>query len=277
MSEHSRASRPSKPNILRSLQHPIRNKSSCNTDLLDDARRLVRHIRRYAAGFENIPEELRASLENSYTDDLDLGQNVVYKSDSHRTTLGGDVTSRDVSCICLQAQGCQQRSEIEAAWNSYIHCPILSLVRRLSCHGSSIGSTNVTTARLNPKYKPAADLNQGPLPATPNEVSAAWPWESDHGRDFDHTLHEPTANRPIAMSMETKREGEGQITGPAQLEIWVTAHYNRLQEMTDGGSRWIALSDFVAHARAGMVPSPRPPRTRRGDVGNYCLQEDHAG
>ncbi|TKA56089.1 hypothetical protein B0A55_13213 [Friedmanniomyces simplex] len=31
--------------------------------------------------------------------------------------------------------------------------------------------------------------------------------------------------------METKREGEGQTTGSSQLEIWVAAHFNRLQEL----------------------------------------------
>jgi len=77
-SECSRASSPRKPNILRSLQQPIRNKSLDNTDLPDDARRLVRHVRRFAAGFETIPEELRASLEENYPDDLDLSQNVIY-------------------------------------------------------------------------------------------------------------------------------------------------------------------------------------------------------
>ncbi|KAK1046958.1 hypothetical protein LTR74_017837, partial [Friedmanniomyces endolithicus] len=82
---------PSKPNILRSLQQLIRNKSLDNKDLLDDARCVVRHVRRFAAGFETIPEELKASLEENYPADLDLGQNSVYKSRSERATFGDDV------------------------------------------------------------------------------------------------------------------------------------------------------------------------------------------
>ncbi|KAK3618328.1 hypothetical protein LTR56_024722 [Elasticomyces elasticus] len=46
----------------------------------------------------------------------------------------------------------------------------------------------------------------------------------------------PIANRPIAISMETKREGEGQTTGRAQLEIWVAAHLNRPQEIACDGA-----------------------------------------
>jgi len=54
-SQSSRISSPSKPNILRSLQHPIRNKSLDSTNLPDDARELVRQVRRFAAGFETVP------------------------------------------------------------------------------------------------------------------------------------------------------------------------------------------------------------------------------
>ncbi|KAK3613431.1 hypothetical protein LTR56_027892 [Elasticomyces elasticus] len=37
--------------------------------------------------------------------------------------------------------------------------------------------------------------------------------------------------------METKREGEGQATGRAQIEIWVAAHFNRLQEIACDGAK----------------------------------------
>ncbi|KAK5733490.1 hypothetical protein LTS12_026930 [Elasticomyces elasticus] len=107
--------------------------------------------------------ELRASLEETYTEDLDLAQNVVYTPDSERARLGNDLAIREVACICRQARGCQQRNENEAAWNSHAHGPILSLVGELSCHRSEIGSTNVTTARLNPRFKPAVELTQPPL------------------------------------------------------------------------------------------------------------------
>ncbi|KAK3613838.1 hypothetical protein LTR22_027992, partial [Elasticomyces elasticus] len=46
----------------------------------------------------------------------------------------------------------------------------------------------------------------------------------------------PSQTAPTAISMETKREGEGQATGRAQLEIWVAAHFNRLQEIDCHGA-----------------------------------------
>ncbi|KAK5109423.1 hypothetical protein LTR85_002687 [Meristemomyces frigidus] len=244
VSEGSRASSPTKPNILRSLQNPIRSESIDSAKLSDDARQLVRQVRRFAAGFETVPQALRESMEEAYPDDMDLTQNVTYVPDSQRASLGDDLSHRDVASICRQAQGCQHRNEYEAAWNSHVHGPLLSLVVELSCHKSTVGSTNVTTARLNPRFKPMVDISQAPLPGKvvdfvfflePSNVTemefGALPWEPNHGHDFNHILHGPIANRPIAISMETKREGEGQTTGRTQLDIWVTAQFNRLQEL----------------------------------------------
>ncbi|KAK3619166.1 hypothetical protein LTR22_026078, partial [Elasticomyces elasticus] len=203
-SQGSRTSSPSKPNILRSLQHPIRNKSLDGTNLPNHARQLVRQVRRFAAGFETVLQELRASLEETYTEDLDLAQNVIYTPDSERARLGNDLAIREVACICRQARRRQQRNENEAAWNSHVRGPILSLVRELSCHRSEIGSTKVTTARLNPRFKPAVELTQLPLSGKvidfvlflePSDVIKRafgdLPWETNHGHDFNHTLHGP--------------------------------------------------------------------------------------
>ncbi|KAK5729874.1 hypothetical protein LTS12_027283, partial [Elasticomyces elasticus] len=93
----------------------IRNKSLYGTNLPNHARQLVRQVRRFAAGFETVPQELRLSLEETYTEDLDLAQNVVYTPDSDRARLGYDLAIREGACICRQARGCQQRKENEAA------------------------------------------------------------------------------------------------------------------------------------------------------------------
>ncbi|KAK4551670.1 hypothetical protein LTR86_011001 [Recurvomyces mirabilis] len=243
-SEGSRGSSPSKPNILRSLQHPIRNQSLDVAKFPDETKDLVRRVRRFAAGFETVPEDYKTLLEQTYPDDVDLAQNVTYSPDSERANLGMAPGMRDIARICRQAKGCQQRNETEAAWNSHVDGPLMSLIGELSPHRSTIGSTNVTTARLNPRYKPTVAVDHGPLAGKvvdfvfflePSEVTESFfghlPWFPNHGHDFNHTLHGPIANRPIAISVETKREGEGQSTGRAQLDIWVAAHLNRLQDL----------------------------------------------
>ena len=52
----SRSSSPTKPNVLRSLQQPIRTESIDNVNLPESASVLVRQLRRYAAGFETVPQ-----------------------------------------------------------------------------------------------------------------------------------------------------------------------------------------------------------------------------
>ncbi|KAK3613430.1 hypothetical protein LTR56_027891, partial [Elasticomyces elasticus] len=83
----------------------IRNKSLDGTNLPNHARQLVRQVRRFAARFETVPQELRLSVEETYTEDLDLAQNVVYTPDSDRAKLGYDLAIREVACICRQARG----------------------------------------------------------------------------------------------------------------------------------------------------------------------------
>jgi hypothetical protein len=83
---------------------------------------------------------------------------MAYRENSERARLGDDLNAAMVECIRRQAHGCQQRNENEAAWNTHVDGPLLSLTCELSRHRSSIGSTNVTTAQLNPRFKPMVDV-----------------------------------------------------------------------------------------------------------------------
>ena len=240
----SRSSSPTKPNVLRSLQQPIRTESIDSAMLPEGASGLVRQLRRFAAGFETVPQEVWRKIVEQYPDDFELTQNVTYETESDRARLGDGLSLKMIDCVCRQAQGCQKRNENEAAWNTHVDGLLLSLTCEMSIHRSSIGSTNVTTAQLNPRFKPTLDIAQAPLPGKvvdfvfflePSDITrkqfGSLPWEPSHGRDFNHTLHGPIADRPIVISMETKREGEGRATARAQLHIWVASHFNRLREL----------------------------------------------
>jgi hypothetical protein len=52
-----------------------------------------------------------------------------------------------------------------------------------------------------------------------------------HGRDFNHILHTPTCDLPIALSIETKTAGEGNARAHVQLDVWVHGHMQRLEEL----------------------------------------------
>jgi hypothetical protein len=47
----------------------------------------------------------------------------------------------------------------------------------------------------------------------------------------NHTWHDPLLTRPISVSVETKRTGEGWDTAVMQSGVWVAAHLTKLQQM----------------------------------------------
>jgi hypothetical protein len=47
----------------------------------------------------------------------------------------------------------------------------------------------------------------------------------------NHTWHDPLLTRPISVSVETKRTGEGWDTAMMQSGVWVAAHLTKLQQM----------------------------------------------
>lgn len=50
-------------------------------------------------------------------------------------------------------------------------------------------------------------------------------------RSYNHSIHSPILVRPIAVSIETKREADNYEPGLLQLGIWTSAHFARLSEL----------------------------------------------
>jgi hypothetical protein len=63
---------------------------------------------------------------------------------------------------------------------------------------------------------------------------------------FNHTTHSPLLRRPIAVSIETKRQGEHFQDALDQLGVWTSAHYARLTELLTAAGR--------SHIRPPMLP-----------------------
>jgi len=63
---------------------------------------------------------------------------------------------------------------------------------------------------------------------------------------FNHTTHSPLLRRPIAVSVETKRQGEHFQDALDQLGVWTSAHYARLTELLTTAGR--------SHVRPPMLP-----------------------
>lgn len=70
------------------------------------------------------------------------------------------------------------------------------------------------------------------------------------GFSFNHTLHSPLLHRAIAVSIETKRQGENFQDALAQLGIWASAHFARLTELLHACSGpFRSSSANASHAR----------------------------
>jgi hypothetical protein len=48
---------------------------------------------------------------------------------------------------------------------------------------------------------------------------------------FNHTNLAPLSDHPIAVGIETKKTGEGWKNAKLQMEVWMAAHWQFLQQL----------------------------------------------
>jgi hypothetical protein len=78
-------------------------------------------------------------------------------------------------------------------------------------------------------------------------AAARLPINADKGVfSFNHTTHSSLLRRPIAVSIETKRQGEHFQDTLDQLGVWTSAHFARLTELLTAAGR--------SHVRPPMLP-----------------------
>ncbi|TKX19396.1 hypothetical protein C1H76_8438 [Elsinoe australis] len=227
--------------IIQSLTVPINHKSIGQGSIDDETDLLVTALRRCAAGFETVPNQELDMVKAKFRDDVDLEQNVGYGADSQRARLGDTLPLPWVDMIRLEAEKCCQEDDFEPGWNSSNQGAILAMATYLSTYCGKVTSANITTARILGEFLPTATGNEH-IPG--RMVDFALCVEPDQCSDFqslplripgrttlNHTDYSPTASRPIAISIETKRHGVDRPKGQLQLDVWVSAHFNWLQSM----------------------------------------------
>ncbi|KAK3619213.1 hypothetical protein LTR56_024173 [Elasticomyces elasticus] len=185
-------------------------------------------------------ESLRQTAEPSFR-----RSDIFFAPSSARDKLGGSPTLAEVDRITSRASQCREYKEHEAAWNTFVHGPLLDLAQYTSVFRQRVDIANITTAPLSTRFKPRFATSAQPLAgklvdfdillncSTPlDEAFRAMPLhEGEHAKSFNQTLHMPVMRRPIAISIETKREGEGALEGLTQLGVWLSAQFLRLEEL----------------------------------------------
>ncbi|KAG9985570.1 hypothetical protein KCU78_g20730, partial [Aureobasidium melanogenum] len=261
----SNRSSPSKHAVLSSLIQPITFpvlvKDTVPPDAAAGVRQLYDRLRQFERSQGVFPVLEKDLFEREDIVDPEIDLPYVYFDDTHyRAALGGVPALADVDKLVKRVRQFRELGESEAAWNGYIDTPLFLLAEAASVHQGRTTSTNITTARIGPSsLVPQTQDNvqikgkmvdfalvledSEPLGAAATRLRI----NADKGVfSFNHTTHSPLLRRPIAVSIETKRQGEHFQDALDQLGVWTSAHFARLTELLTTAGR--------SHVRPPMLP-----------------------
>ncbi|KAG9512305.1 hypothetical protein KCV07_g9540, partial [Aureobasidium melanogenum] len=264
-SHWSNRSSPSKRAVLSSLIQPISFpvlvKDAVPPNAAAGVRQLYDRLRQFERSQGVFPAVEKDLFERKGIVDPDIDLPYVFFDNTHyRATLGGVPSLADVDKLVKRVRQFRELGESEAAWNGYIDTTLFLLAEAASIHQGRTTSTNITTARIGPSSL---------IPRTQDNVqirgkmvdfalvledsdalraaATRLPVNADKGVfSFNHTTHSPLLRRPIAVSIETKRQGEHFQDALDQLGVWTSAHFARLTELLTAAGR--------SHVRPPMLP-----------------------
>jgi hypothetical protein len=214
----------------------------CVARFPDATRTLIRNLRQCFNLRAKVPASLKDVLREKYTDD-DIWEREDIWWDATTTTKDHAPSLPEVEGIALEAIRCEDFDEYEVGWNSHSHGPLLAMATRLSRHCKHIKTTNITLARPMRRLRPSllagptgkmVDFGMVLQVEKSDSLFQAWKGlrpEDDGTRYFNHTDAPQIAQKPIVVSIETKRSGSGEAEGNLQLQIWVAAQFQRLAEI----------------------------------------------
>ncbi|KAM0190611.1 hypothetical protein ACHAPI_009367 [Fusarium lateritium] len=193
-----------------------------------------------------------------------------YFSDD-RDSIGHTPSPDAVSRVLAAAAECSSNSHPEVNWNMEVHQPVLSMALRPSnqgLHSHLVNFMGSTQASLIPDYtnssilkkidfsiyiEPANDLERAAPDDSPKDVIGRC--RNDLPENvFNFTDSTPLAQRPIALSIETKKPSAGFDGAKLQLGVWQNAHWTFLRHLALVASRnKVAAEKKSAEAVAELV------------------------
>ncbi|THV91991.1 hypothetical protein D6D27_05160 [Aureobasidium pullulans] len=260
-SRSSPSKRPVLSSLIQPIMFPVLVKDTVPPNAAAGVRQLYDRLQQFGRSQGVFPAAEKHIFESEGIADPDIDLPYVYFDNTHyRATLGGVPSLADVDKLVKRARNFRGLGESEAAWNGYIDTTLFLLAEAASIHQGRTTSTNITTARIGPS---------SPIPRTQDNVqirgkmvdfalvledsdalraaAARLPINAGKGVfSFNHTTHSPQLRRPIAVSIETKRQGERFQDALDQLGVWTSAHFARLTELLTATGR--------SHVRPPMLP-----------------------
>ncbi|EXK77452.1 hypothetical protein FOQG_17839 [Fusarium oxysporum f. sp. raphani 54005] len=224
------------------------------------------------SGFGLLPSSQRSTLdqldEETYSNFKWTKQPVLsnFLFSEQRDQLGETPPPEIVHRILHQAAYCNSKSCSEADWNMEVHHRVLEAALRplqgcqmsqlfdfrLSTTASIIAEYHVTSASkkvdfcmyIDPKCDETTQVSQI-IHMLRNILPLGM---------FNHTNLSPLSDNPIAVSIETKKTGEGWENAKLQMEIWMAAHWQFLRKLL--GLRQRAANELSSMKQAEGVIAP---------------------
>ncbi|KAF4496606.1 hypothetical protein FAGAP_7233 [Fusarium agapanthi] len=205
------------------------------------------------SGFGLLPSSQRSTLdhldEETYSDFKFTKQPVLsnFLFSEQRDQLGETPPPEIIHRILHQAAYCNSKNCSEADWNMEVHHRVLEAALRplrgcqmsqlfdfrLSTTASIIAEYHVTSASKKVDFCMYIDPKC-------DETTIAQVSQAIHMLRnilplgmFNHTNLSPISDSPIAVSIETKKTGEGWENAKLQMEIWMAAHWQFLRKLLD--------------------------------------------
>lgn len=212
--------------------------------LPEGIRTLLTGLRSAMEGESTLPRSLEAKLEEKAEQSFkNIRQSEYYNG--HTAAPGdGDPTWREIDMIVTEAKRCRLRNDIEAGWNSQVHGPLLTLATTLSRYSAAVHSVNLTHSRLLARLQDASStsrsskmvdfglcLDDDNIPALDSAYRNHLVKGEEEVKTWNHTSATQISTKPLAVSVETKREGDSSAKAELQLATWVIAHFRRLLEI----------------------------------------------
>ncbi|KAG5758250.1 hypothetical protein H9Q72_013616 [Fusarium xylarioides] len=237
---------------------------------------LLQKIDRSSAGCAILPTSLRDTMneldpvlyENfDWTKDSFTGQ---FCFSDERDKLGQTPPPMLVRDILDAAGTCNTGACSEAEWNTEVHFLVLRAALRpfkypqtdpvfdfrLSTTTSIIPTYQATSASkkvdfcayIDPAHDSAADVSD-----TIRALRSVLPLGM-----FNYTNQSLLKDKPIAVSIETKKTGEGWDNARLQMEVWMAAHWQFLRQLLDLRQR---MAEQVAKKLGSALPGPGLDKT----------------
>ncbi|KAM5354566.1 hypothetical protein ACJ41O_001213 [Fusarium nematophilum] len=149
--------------------------------------------------------------------------------------------------IHVLAAECAQNSHHKPNWNTLVHDGLLRLALQppdKPLLKTLVSHMPCTTASILPAYlfplsppkkvgfcgyiDPANDPSPEVITSKIAHLRQTMP-----GKSINHTNFHPLRHRPIALSIETKKPGEGWDGATLQMGVWQPAHWSLLRNLTN--------------------------------------------